>query len=414
MKKTRAKGYVHLGQMLLGIALVSVLQVGAGAQEAASGSPEPGCEAKWKNAVVLLQRADREAVAAIEVVLKDVAGSFDQVDANIRPFVQDLLSFDGEIKFAAAGTKKALNFGAGLLDTAFGTKLAQSSEPEDFRAYVRSTFVSRVLDPAVFKRGVLAAVEAYRAKLEAIEGKLLVELEADVPDSTFRLPRIAEPRLEEALLTSIDQAVDTSVTVAGTDFAVVSGKAAVSWFGGNWLSSALVGGVMAKGVTDVASNSDPVTAVSGLTVAAVGVASGIVLDMALDKAAALAGHDPVGDLAGKLQQRMKQARKCVLEGDDLERSLRYGWFVFLREGHPDPKIRDTCALAAAAMERKYFVGLKPTLEAIQLDRYCTQRRSVYQAIYGEGVTPPANLCLSPQATTKAAEALVWAKNYINP
>ena len=144
-----------------------------------------------------LQQAERESLAAINSSLLDVDGSFATAAGNTPQFVEDMFGWNAEWQFTVGVGGQVVNFGAGMLDAMFQTKLGRPAGPDSFRDFARKQFVGVVFDPDVLKCGVDNAATSYVSRLRAIENRLLVDLGADLPDASIRLPRISVPRLSD-------------------------------------------------------------------------------------------------------------------------------------------------------------------------------------------------------------------------
>ncbi len=361
----------------------------------------------WKKAWPRLLAAEKEADVALAEATRDVEASYALAAKNLRPFVEDILGGWGKWEYAAGGAAKALNVVAAAVDGALGSKLSTPDAPDRFTRFAREAFVSRVFDPAVFKRGIEGAVGTYVARLQAIESKLLVDLEADMPDGAFRIPKVPAPKLSDVMGAQIDAAVADLIADAGTDFAVWAGKEAMGQVGGSWLTGLVASsGMLGAGA---AANNDHFSA------ALFGVSAlvGIGVSQGLDMIGQAAGHDPIGQLVAKLQERLKKAQEAMVAGEDSERSTQYRWFALYRHLHPDAEVRSICVAAADVMESRYFLGLRPLLEAVSKERLCVRRQAAYQAIFGFDAPLPRDLCFRREVFDRTNTVVKWAKNTVS-
>ena len=211
---------IHTRWRLAILATVLVPLIGG---QAAAQSPADK-QAAWAKAWPRMMQAERESAAEINAAIKEIDEEFAASTAKARPFVDNLLGLWGKYQFACGGADKINSMATGFIDNVFGTKISQSG-PDQFTRFACDTFVKEVFDPAAFKRAIEAATEGYASRLQGVEGTLLVDLEADLPDSDLRLDKaIPVLKLTNAMRAHIDQAVADAIADAGTDFAVTAGR----------------------------------------------------------------------------------------------------------------------------------------------------------------------------------------------
>jgi hypothetical protein len=370
--------------------LAAVLLILPSAVHAQEGGPH----ARWARAQALLKEADDDSIAAINKSLADVAGSFESAEKNARPFVDDLLDWSGGWEFAKALPGKAAGYGTSLVNYVLGTTYAPPLSPDDFERHVRKTFVARVFDPEVFKRGVQGGVDAYCARLKEIEAKLLVDLRADVDDVELRMPAAVAPTLGDELLKQVDAAVDQVVSDAAVEYGFSAAKFCVSQWGGN-VATNYVSPLTQAGAAAVGLSVDPYS----FAMIGSGVLVGVGVEYALDKAIAAAGRDPAGASAAKVQAVLARASRAVFEGSEPDRSSRYVWFALFAQALDGTDDGGACDFAARAEAASTYLGLRPTLAAMHGARSCIRRRLAYRAVFDAAA--PVGEVLAPERARRA-------------
>jgi hypothetical protein len=369
----------------------------------------PSARAKWEKALVRLEQADAESIAAVNESLADVSGSFDAASKNVRPFVDDLLGIYGKIHYAKALPGKISGYGFSLVNYVFGSTYESPLAVDDFEKHARETFTAKVFDPDVFKRGVSGGVDAYVARLKEIEGRLLVDLQADVEDPEMQIPAIHAPKLAEELLEQVDVGVELSVAEAASDFGFTVAKECVSYWGGNVASGVLLAST-AAGVKAADPTNDPFSATAFLGGALVGYG----VSYAVDKAVEAAGYDPAGRLAGRVEAMLRRSQQGVFEGRDAEKSSLYVWFTLLRRAAVYESSRDIYGLAADKLAATTYLGLRPTLTALHGERLCIRRRLVWESIFGVGSAMPTAELLTPRQIEESENLLAKAVRTVWP
>ena len=307
----KSNGQVRVGkwwQMVFGVAVATVLATGQAFAQPPAEQPAADKQEAWRKAWPILLKAEQDSLGEIDGAIKAVDQRFEEAKNNARSFVTDVLGWGGKGRYVLGGAEQAINGAAGLLDSVFGSKLSKPAGPDSFTVFARERFEHHVFTPEALKREIEAAAAIFSQRAQRIDAQVMVDLQADLPDGD---PARITPavRMEQTLLAQVDGVIQDAIADATTDFLVTAGKEAVSQVGGGWLTGMLMTGGAAGGM-HAAQNQDPWSATAIL----VGVGVGLAVDKALDKVAEAAGHDPVGQLAGKVKARLERAPRAPARG----------------------------------------------------------------------------------------------------
>jgi hypothetical protein len=365
-------------------------------------------QAAWEKALPRLIQAEKESAAEIVAAIKDIDNHFDDSRTAARPFVDEVLGWGGNWQFVVGSAEQTKNLFTGFMDSVLGTTLRGPAGPDSFTLFVRERFLKTVFDPDACKRAVEAAAKRYATGLQSVEAKLLVDLEADLPDSFTQFSQsIPVVKLTDAMLGHIDRAVADAVKDAGTDFAVNVSKAVICEVGSNLGAGAIVAATLAAS-HHVVTSGDPTIALATLVV---GVPVGMLIDYGVTTVMEAAGHDPAGKLAEKVASRLKVARNALVVGEDAEQNQRYVLLYFYYLGHPDRDVRADCGKAVARLTQKGSLGLLPRLETLHVNRNCFRRAIIYRLIFGADAPIPEALYLDTQQASVTDNVLKWAREY---
>lgn len=292
-----------------------------------------------------LDRALGESSDAIKARLKALEEFFAERKAGARPFAQAVLGMEGKGRAAASFGAMAIGGIAGLL----GEK--PQAPPDALTPYVRQRFRALVLDPEQVKQAIEDAMSGFLGDLTEIEGRLLVDLRADIGDSMLDL-RGAMPdvRAEAAAGGQHEAIISDTLDTASKDLAVSLGMFVVSNF---------LGGKLADQVTP----QDAPPAVQFMA----SLLTGVAVDKALDQAARQAGYDAEGSVVAKTTAGIDRIRTLVIDGDP-NAVPRYVALYRLREQHPNAEVRATCGQAVDVLERTTNLGLRNRLVMLHNER----------------------------------------------
>ena len=242
--------------------------------------------------LALLSRADRESEAAIDSEIGKLGRFFEECKQGTKPFAEEVLGLEAKLRLAGSKAENGANAVYGL----FGGKVEQG--PDRFSRYVAECFERHVLKRTDVRQAINAAFAGYRAELERIEGRLLVDLRADVEAADIGVMAALPPMKSEDLLSdSWDQAIAEAAEAVTADLCVSITKFAASWFGGDMVEK------------QITSADD-----SWLKKNAVNFAAGAAIDQALDEGLARAGYDPASRIAAGVAARLDRIRELVVGG----------------------------------------------------------------------------------------------------
>ncbi len=347
----------------------------------------------WTAVVPRIDVALRESNNAIAARIATLDEFFAERQQGARPFAEAVLSLEGKAR-ATAGIGEELVGGLGQL---LGQK--RPSGPNSFVVYVRDRFRTKVLDPAELKTVVDEAVAGYVGDATEIEGRLLVDLKADIDDRALDL-RLQLPalRVETAAGASCDAVIGETLDAAAKDLGVALGM---------FVASNYIGDKVAQRVT-------PKDA-SKARKALVNILVGIGVDQAMDRAARQAGYDPEKELTARTSAGIDRIRSLVVEGDPQAVGTFVSLFKF-REAHPDPAAREACREAMDALERSSNLGLRVRLITLHNERHRQLATALAGHVFGrEAVRTPLRLLPALDAgKAPTSESVVrWAKSITN-
>jgi hypothetical protein len=332
--------------------------------------------------LALLSRADAESEAAIETEIGKLARFFEECKQGTRPFAEEVLGLEANLRLAGSKVEN----GANAVYELFGGKVERG--PDRFSRYAAGCFERHVLKRADVQQAINAAYAGYRAELERIEGRLLVDLRADVDAADIGgMAALPQMKSEDLLSDSWDQAIAKAVEAASADLCVSIGKFAASWVGGD---------IAEKQITSPDDN--------GLKKFGVNVAAGAAIDKALDEGLARAGYDPAGRIAAGVAVRLDAMRDLVIEGEPkIAADLPTGALLelsgggFLARDSDDGPLawaldglaRDALTLAVDRLNQGTEAGLRQRLRALHGTRSDVRKAALLPEVYGPAASPAA-------------------------
>jgi hypothetical protein len=280
------------------------------------------------------------------------------------PFAQAVLGTEGKAQAAGALAEGAVN----AVGELFGNK--PSAGPDSFTRYVGRCFRLHVLDTGQLQKTIDHAVAGYAGDVRALEGKLLVDLRADLDDAGFDFTR-ALPAIRggDAVAGQTDAMISQAIDAAVADFSATIVKFAVSTVIGNAVGDRLT------------QDGD-----SGVKKFGVNVAAGMAVDKVLDEAISRAGYDPEGALAAKVTAALDRMRERLMEGNP--GAIRnYSILCIYRDSYTDQTIRSACREAADVMERGANLGLRHRLLTLHAERRDFRAATLRKFVLGVGEPP---------------------------
>jgi hypothetical protein len=331
-----------------------------------------------------LDRYFGESDAALDARLADLKGFFEDLKPDGRLFAQSVLGVWGKLD---AGTYV-------LADVVYniGSLFGEMPKPPSLSNYVRDRFRAEVLDPEKAKQAVDDAVAGFLGDLAGIEGKLLVDLRADLGDDQLNLPA-SPPKIQVIRGDHFNAMIGDMADTASKDLAASLAM---------YVVSNVIGDKIADRVT-------PEDASKGRKLLS-NVAIGIAVDKALEEGVRAAGYDPESAIAVRIAAGLDQIRSSLIDGDPAARRF-YPHLSIYRRTHPDEAVRDACLRADEAVVRSANLGLHLRLQRLRNDR-C---RRLWTVLTGRLIGPEAARSpflmyqpLDPATVAPPEEIIRWA------
>jgi hypothetical protein len=327
-------------------------------------------EAAWEAAFKRMVQADEESLRACEARIAACSAFFADRNRGAAAFAEELLGIEGKLRVAGGVIENGLN--------AIGELLGASPAGTDsFTRHVESRFRELVISPAQVRQATREAFSGYAGDVRQIEGRLLVDLRADLGDDALAF---ASP--DAAPLSADDESI---VQQVASDAANDLGATLVKF---------IISAIVSDAVTDKVTDKDD----SFLKRQGTNFAIGMAMDKALDEAALAAGYDPQKQIEAKVKAALARLAAGIVEGDkncgDAFLKLSY-----LRNLHPDGRLRDTAAEAMTAMERSPNIGLRARLLSLHWSRVRARSVALSHHILGPGVPPRLTQTVNVGANT---------------
>lgn len=289
-----------------------------------------------------LQRYLDESEAALAARMTELRAFFDERKAATPGFAQAVLGTWGKFQMTGSMLANGIN----IVSTRFGGKRVKPL----FDKFVADTFREKVLDPAMVRKAVDAAISGYRGDLAEIEARLLVSVKADIGEAELDLPKLL-PGGAVIGMKQFEAVISDSVDLAVKDLGVSIGMFVAS----NVISDKIVEKTASK---DMSKTERLVT----------GQAVNLAVDAALEKAIREAGYDPEKILALKVAAGIDQMSRLLIDGDPALDKL-YPNLFYCRLMHPHAAVRTACNRANATLVKNANFGLVNRLSRLRYDRY---------------------------------------------
>lgn len=320
----------------------------------------------WDKIVPRLDAADRAAEAAIAEKLASLDAFFRERRLGSQAFAQDVLSLKGKWTYVKS-------------------KLPTADDKAHLR-YLNERFAVRIFSSDDLQQALESTLGGYLSRTAGIENQLLVDIRADLSDRALAVPgaptiAASDDELRkrfDGLFQRVagDVARDVPVTVALGTASLVGGEVAaqVAVRIGTAVAARL--GVSAGVLGAGASTS---WATFGL-----GLAAAVVVDVAIEKVAKVAGYDPERAVTERVNALLEQLNTMLRDGDP-EAVAEYAKLLTMSTGDPDETVRRECRRAATAIEKSGRLGLR--FEMLQWQRVRAEvRRETLRRMILEGAT----------------------------
>jgi hypothetical protein len=303
----------------------------------------------WDRIARRLPAADQASAGEIEQALRPIGEFFDERQPGVRGFAKATLSLRG--KWAFIKSKLPTREAAEHLD------------------YLDRKFSEHVFEPGELKKVIEQAVKDYFKSLDAIENKLLVESRAEIAELDTRagewLPFSAGDKLFAA---EYRQMIDEIVTDVSRETKLTAGRETVSLIGGEVAAViAMRVGVAVATKLGIDAGILGTGAASSWATLGLGLAAAIVVDLTVEWAMKVAGHDPVTAVASKVESTLDQVRTLIIDGDP-EAFDDYHQLRRLAEIDSDERVRARCAEAVRVIEQSGRLGLRHELWRVHHER----------------------------------------------
>lgn len=319
-----------------------------------------------------LEAAEKEFdLAATKIADKHLAtidAFFESRKAGVPTFAKQILSLGGKWKFVRGQLWK---------------------EDEDKHAkFVRTEFEKYVFTPAELSEVVSRAISGYLTELQGLENQFLIQLRADLgeadPAAAEAIPAIASQEVFDreykrvatlaASLIGKDLKADVAKEVASFIAGDLAAKVGLKVLSGIAARLGVSGGILATG------------AASSLGTLGIGIIAAIAADLALDRILKAAGHDPVMDVAKRVNQSLGGIRDSIKEGID-EAKDDWKELLMLAKDDPDEEVRKQAEAAADSIARSGNLGLRRELLQLHELRVPVRREAIKRLILTEEGNP---------------------------
>ncbi len=374
----------------VGVACALAMILGLLGQPASAQSPAGDSQSRKVSAH--LEKAERDSQAAIAAQIAKLDAFFDKRTEGVPAFAKAVVS-DGQLQMAGTLAQTAFK---GLLDLV-DPKLVPAPTP--FPEFVKEAFGNHVFTPDQLRGEIDAVAFGWLAEAKALEGRLLVDIRADLEDGAFNFVSTAPGAGGELKVADQNDALITAAIDQATEYLVVAvTKFAISWVLGDKLGDQIMPPDQ-----------------GGLTKFGVDLAAGFAVDKALDAAIAQAGYDPEKKLAVKLTASIHKMRNLIVEGD-ASALADYATLCVLRDRHPNTTVREAARHASGVMRMNANLGLRCRLAEKHAER-TAQWRSVLSKL-NLGVEPatatfvPSNMPLPTDLETHDPAGYIYFTNEI--
>jgi hypothetical protein len=239
-----------------------------------------------------LSWAEQECERVIDEHVKALDTFFTDSKKNTRPFAGDALSW---------GSKWRL-----VIDHVPYTSGGRHEK------YVRERFEEYVFTPSQLEDAVKQVVSSYLAHVCSIEGKMLVNLRADVAEfpTAYPIGQLDETKLRATYDEALQQAIDAT----GKDLQANIGTELVSIITGEVLTQVALRLGVSAGILGTG-------AASSWATLGIGVVVGLIVDQIVSWVWDW-WADPKGNLAAQLDTKLDEINRLIVDGSDNVQGLR--------------------------------------------------------------------------------------------
>jgi hypothetical protein len=300
----------------------------------------------WEKVTPRLHAADQAGQDAARRYRERVQAFFAERKQNTRDFGEAVLSLGGKWAFV----KSKLPF----------------TDVDGHRQFLRERFERIVLSGPELQELIQSVVAGYIGELQGIENDLLVQIRADLSDSDLaRFETAAMLRTDEAFRKEYARSLNEVAAVVGRDVMVQIGRETVTWVGADIATNITLS--LATALAErlgVSAGMLGSGAASGAATVGIGLAAGLILDALLERILRTCGHDPAGDIGGKVDEALDVFQGLLLDGDP-QAVRTYETLRRLQVRDRFSFVREECRQAADRMETGGYLGLDRELKRLK-------------------------------------------------
>lgn len=179
-------------------------------------------------------------------------------------------------------------------------------------AFMREQFEKIVLKSTDLEKSIESSIQSFLMELRSIEGKMLVELRADIED--FPDVDWSQWSDEDLLRTKFDQAISNAIETSGQEFRGTIGSQMVSLIAGEVLTQVAVRMGVSAGILGAG-------AASGWATFGIGVVAGIVIDQVIANIWSY-WSNPKEELSAQIVYQLDTIQILVCQGDEQTMGLK--------------------------------------------------------------------------------------------
>jgi hypothetical protein len=371
------RGRVAAGVLCLSLAALATVPPTAQAQMTADGGA--GREAAWNAAYKRLIQAEAESRQACDARIAACSAFFTARQRGAGRFAGEVLGLEGKLRATGGMIENGVNAVGQYFGYGPGGK-------DSFTRHVESRFRELVISPDQVRQVTREALAGYQDDMRRIEGRVLVDLRADLSDNALAF---ASP--------------DAGMLLGNDDFIVRQVASDAAGDLGVSLVKLIISSVLSDAVTDKVMDKND----SFLKRQGTNFAIGMAMDKALDQAALAGGYDPQKRIEVRVKATLDRLAAEIVEG----RKVSSDAFVIMSRWsnlHPDGRVRDAAAKAVAVMERSPGIGLRARLLSLHWSRVRSRSLALSRHILGPGV--PLRLTHSLKLGDTTPETLIDLAN----
>ncbi|MDZ4821396.1 MAG: hypothetical protein SGJ20_20735 [Planctomycetota bacterium] len=341
------------------MASTQTIEVAGTKSAAATATSEPGPAPPIDPAIIRRQAWDRisrhlapadvASAVAIQESLRPIAQFFEERRTGVRPFAEEVLSFNGKWQYIR-----------GKLPTA---------DDKRHMKFLDQSFSKHVFESAELRALLEASVTEYLTRLKAIENRLLLDCRADIQQLDIQASEVLLAMQTDATFAAEYQRMLASVVKeVAQDAKFGVSREVVSLIAGEIAAVVAVRvGVAVATKLGVDAGILGAGAASSWATLGIGLAAAIVIDVALEWAMKAAGHDPVDDVAKKVDETLGQLQTLLVDGDPA--ALQdYQTIKHMAENDTSEMVRDKSRQAVQVIENSGSLGLQFELQRIHTQR----------------------------------------------